>query len=448
MGSDLAHAATPADRPSLAELPDRWLRATGDAESLTGYLRGQARRIVRDRVTAMLAPGVVLDGFSVRRVKVRPGASIEMWIDASLRSSTGRSGRPAALRWSTSSVEVLSNGSDNWFGELGSGSSPSVRVSPFDPEFPNLACLLDLDRREVSSALGLGADAVVSVRSVRYRPGQRHVLRFGVSEVERRRRGVWFAKLARPGQAREVFEAASRFARSVDGDPSVAVVAPVAMVDDSLVYPSVRGTALSSLSPTDARGAHWFVHAGRALAVVHGSAMASGSRLRSLDAELATTGRAVGHLRPWLPAGTHRIDDLLGRLAVLVARVPVAPIGSLHGDCKLDHLHRKASVMHLIDIDNAGHGETALDVGNLLADLRWSARDRSPEEVEARRRSIIEGYGPAAAQPRVALVEAISLLRITARRPRVDRPGWIAASDDGLRSVEQLVAWLEELGDL
>jgi aminoglycoside phosphotransferase (APT) family kinase protein len=144
-----------------------------------------------------------------------------------------------------------------------------------------------------------------------------------------------------------------------------------------------------------------------------------------------------------LGADGARLDDLIGRLGSLVGVVGTGPVVSLHGDCKLDHLHRGGSVMHLIDIDNAGPGDAALDLGNLLADVRWWARRAPREIVDASVRAVVVAYGPLASAPSIDLVEALSLLRITARRTRPDQADWIAQTTAGIVEVEHLVERLE-----
>ena len=423
---------------------DTWLDATRDQRTLARFARGRARHDVREVVTEMLADGSSLDALSLQRLKVRPGASIEAWFAASVRSPVGQVRRHVAARWSNGAEPAAppsSGSSGDGFALLRAGSSPAVSVSPYDPAFPNLVPLLSTSH--VAAALGLDPSAGLSTRTVRYRPGQRHVLRFVIGTDARVGTTTWFAKLERPGRGSEAFDAASRFARSVDGDPGVAVVGPVALVDDALLYPAVRGRALSSTSPATVQATLGLARAGRALAVVHDASLPAGRAPRTIADELSTTGRSIRHLRAWLGVERARLDDLVARLGALVPVVGVGPIVSLHGDCKLDHLHRGGSVMHLIDIDNAGPGDAALDIGNLLADVRWWAGRAPREVVEASVRAVVVAYGPLASSPGVDLVEALSLLRITARRTRPDRADWTTQTTAGIAEVEHLASQLE-----
>ena len=431
------------DAPSPRVGAPVWATATLDAERTGQLLRGAAMRTaIRNRLAPMLRDGTTLLHVRVQRVKVRPSTSMELWLEARLRTGEAVTRRPVSLRWSASAAppdRVPAGETDGDLSVVADGSEPFARWSPFDDQFPNLARLLA--PQVLSRALGVH-DGSLDVGTVRYRPGERHVLRAATIDGGPGA-ARWFAKLARPGEGRAAYEVACAFAAAVDGDRTVVAVRPLALVDDAAVYPAVRGRAVSTLVPTDDRAAPWLSHAGRALAVVHGSGFGDHPKMHTLASALVTTERAVRHLRAWLASGDARLDDLLGRLGVLVGCTPESAIVSLHGDCKLDHLHRRASVMHLIDIDNSGRGEAALDIGNLLADVWWWARSAPAELVASSRQAVLDGYGNPPDATRVALAEAIALLRIAGRRPRIDRPGWMRETEGAVASVERLVLEIE-----
>jgi aminoglycoside phosphotransferase (APT) family kinase protein len=80
----------------------------------------------------------------------------------------------------------------------------------------------------------------------------------------------------------------------------------------------------------------------------------------------------------------------------------------------------------VIDFDTCSLADPALDLGKLLADLRfWSLKGRAVD-ADSARTPFLDGYGPAN-RPRLLrarLYEALMLAKLTVRRVSVADPDW------------------------
>ena len=413
----------------------------------------RTRALVRSEIEAMLAPTARLLVCRWRRVKSAPHERLTVWLDATVACGSATTVRPVAIDWTSGAVGSLTFSEHDLeaaarlgaravsapFTDLVRLGAVTVRVSPFDPAFPSLARLLDPELAP-ADLYGL-ANTQQEVTTVRYRPNERHVLRF---DSTTHRGGSRFAKLDRPGHGAKRAGDAERFARAVNG-AGLLVVTPLGVVDDAVVYPSTGGIPLSSLDPRDRQSTSaWLRRAGRALAQVHGASGDVAGAEHTVEHELLIATRAVRHLSALVIEWRTAIGELLGRLQALSLNVDPARATILHGDVKLDHLHRRRAELLMIDIDRAGHGEASLDVGNLLADVRWWGRAQPEQVTDMAISDVLVGYdGSPVASLRTRLVEAIGLLRIAGRRPRLNRSNWREETAGLLMAVDDLVARLE-----
>ncbi len=378
-----------------------------------------------------------------RRVKARPRRKVSVWLDATIVWHSQLTVRPVAVEWTTHplerSIEEAETPGQEPFLRLTHVGGFFMKVSPFDPEFPNLARLLD--RSRVRSA---GSETAVA--TVRYRPGERHVLRFDDStstgKMEPR-----FVKLARPGDGQRVVDAAIRFADAVNHGERL-VVGPLGIVDDAAIYPGTGGLALSRLEPSRPDTFdQWMRRAGQSAARIHGVSTTSAPNEHAVDNELAITARAVQHVGELAPEHRRVVEEIVERLRLAATSTDPVRVVTLHGDMKLDHLHRCDGQLVVIDIDRAGHGEAAIDLGNLMADMRWWGR-ADPGHVDEAVAELVRGYDDSLAEsPRVRLMEAVGLLRIAGRRPQLSSPSWLMETTRLLGTVAHLTDRLEqELG--
>ena len=96
------------------------------------------------------------------------------------------------------------------------------------------------------------------------------------------------------------------------------------------------------------------------------------------------------------------------------------------------------------DFDSCRRAEPALDLGKFLADLRWWFSLKGQPGLGDAQERFLEGYGPSP-RPRMfraRVYEAISLLKLTARRVPLHDPDWVGRTtmllvraDDLLRDL-------------
>lgn len=99
----------------------------------------------------------------------------------------------------------------------------------------------------------------------------------------------------------------------------------------------------------------------------------------------------------------------------------------------------------LVDFEEAGHGDPLLDVGNLLAHMRWSAR--FGRETESKASSAFHHLFRSAALERFGWDEralnqreAICIFRVCTNPIRHLAPNWLERLDTGLTLVNELLA--------
>jgi hypothetical protein len=305
-----------------------------------------------------------------------------------------------------------------------------VRSYDDDPGLPGLREAADPDA--VSSLLG----AVVEVRRtsvvpVRYRPGQRAVLRYEVDTPSGPL--VLFGKVVGAGLA----ELAAAFAHLHErARAGLAPFVPAPTVVDErlglLVLPEVEGRPFHAFvfdgeRPMRSR-ADGFNAAGRAVALLHDGPVPAPAVTAADD--VAGLERAAGALRAIDPGLAERWDTVLGELAATDV-TPALAVPS-HGALRTDQLLLTPEGPGLLDLDGFCAAPPARDLGNLLAYLRWRAirRPHDAEVCGAGRQAFLDGYGDAPAPADVARHESLSLLKIAARRYRnLDIAEWPLVAD-------------------
>ena len=290
------------------------------------------------------------------------------------------------------------------------------RVRPFadDPELPGLAAAAD----PMLAATVLGVPEC-TVTPVRYRPGQRAVLRYDAGPA------AHFGKVLATGAA-ELAGACERVHALALGPSPTAVVERLGLV----VLPEVAGQALHALVfdpavPADAR-LDACRGAGRAVARLHGSPRPE-HEVTPLD-DVHDAEAAAGAL--------HTIDPRLGeRWAAALAALAATDISTVeavasHGALRTDQLLVTPDGPALLDLDGFCAAPAARDLGNLLAYLRWRALRRPDDApaVDTARAAVLAGYEDERVGPVVADLdrhEGLSLLKIAARRYRnLDTAEW------------------------
>ena len=293
-----------------------------------------------------------------------------------------------------------------------------VRRFAEDPDLPGLALAMDADR--MAALLGW-EDAGCRVEPVRYRPGQRAVLRY--------RRGAGSSCLygkVLAGGTGGVEQALAMLQEAAATDASVPTGAPVAALDREagLVVqaevpgPSLHAVAFAETFTKDERLIA-LSRAGLALARLHGSGVAPSRR--------ATAAEDIADLRAFLPAITCADPDLAGRFDGLVAAVDSTradgPALPAHGAFRTDQVLLSGGRPVLLDLDGFCTAHPARDLGNVLAYLRWRAIRRPGQAalVRAARDALVAGYTGSGASldgKGLGFYEGLSLLKIAGRRFR------------------------------
>jgi hypothetical protein len=305
-----------------------------------------------------------------------------------------------------------------------------VLAAPLDPAFPALARLSDPEEvPEMLARCGHAAPpaAGCSVRPLRYRPGQRHVLEYRGPHGPR-----LFVKLYPPGGGAPVAGAVTALAWLLEaaGVPGLHAVRPAAVLGDgdALVYREVEGAALSRALGAGRRpNPSHLEQVGLLLRTVHAAAPGPPASLpgRDLAAEVRTVGRAceaMAAVRPDLGALAAATVDRAWRG---IAALEQEPATTLHGDLKADHLLWGPSGLQVLDTDRCSYGDPAYDLGKMLADLRfWGAVTGSPAAAEAELAVLAAYAGERTRLARARLYAALLLVRMAARRVPLWRPDW------------------------
>ncbi len=441
-------------------------------------LSATPRRVLRDQLKSLLPAPNMLGPCRLRRVRFRPGRKLTAYYDARVRveGTEGYRVRPIAVTWRSDAeadwrqgrdalaelqAEALRQGVAAPFQQL-TAELPEwgmhVKVSPLDAQFPQLVRLLDPRHARDMLAAAHAASGAASdhprpsgyaVTSIRYRPGNRHVLRY--DPLHATKGGAVFAKLYTGEEGAWAFGVARHVADWLaEHGKGVTAVRPLAYVaeDRIVLYPELSGAPLSEHLRHPSHGvARCLERAGAALHALHRLPQAVAGPLRPHDfaAELNKRAQAIDHIRILLPSVGAAIDALLHRAQELHERLPQEPPTFTHRDFKSDHVWVTPAGPTLIDFDSSLLADPALDVGNFLADLQlWHVTYDQPGLKQAQER-FLEGYAPRAPEERLfraRLYEAVELVKI-ARRVRVFEHDWAFRTEQLIRRAQAVLNDLE-----
>jgi hypothetical protein len=441
---------------------------SGDA-GLVGvrWLLGRhPRYVLRRELAKMLGDPRVLGSCRLRRAKFKPERKLTAYYEIDLRDPRGKLGRrrPIAVTWAVEGrerrlrpgsagaeleAEVAARGLATPFRTL-EATVPDwgmhVVVSPVDIRYPHLARLSDPNFvARVVDAAGC------RVTPIRYRPGQRHVLRYDLERPDGSRETV-FAKLYEDGRGERTCEVARRvadwFATNGRGGGAVR---PLSYLGDSrtVLYPALAGEPLSQLlGRRDRNGAQQLWRAGSLLRTLHRAPLelAGQQDPYELAGEVSAVARATEHVQVLKPGAAQRIAAILDRAQELNDRIPRERQALVHGDCKLDHLWPAPEGLTLIDFDRSGIGDPALDVGKLLADLGWWHLIADRPGLRQARDDLLDGYGAEPWSPRVRrahVYEAVLLVKIAARRVALFDRRWPMLTETLIARGERTLAAVE-----
>jgi aminoglycoside phosphotransferase (APT) family kinase protein len=425
------------------------------------------RRVLRRELAAMLGDPHVLASCRLRRAKFKPRRKLTAYYEAYLRDSDdmGRGSRPVAVTWTPGEgerrsewtvpggeAEALARGLATPFRTLEAtvpGRGMRILVSPLDVRFRHLARLSDPGF--VAEAVSHGRDARCRVTPIRYRPGQRHVLRYDLDRRDGSRETV-FAKLYEDERGERTFEVATSVADwlATSGVDSAAV-RPLAYLADSraVLYPALAGGPLSKrLARRDADGAERLRQAGALLRTLQRAPLTLADRRDpyQLASEVSAVARASEHVKVLLPGAASRIAAILERAQELHDRLPRERPAFAHGDFKLDHLWLAPDGLTLIDPDRSCVADPAFDIGKFLADLHWWHLMAGRAGLPQAQRDFLDGCGAVASSPRVLrarVYEAVLLVKIAARRVALFDRRWRPLAEALISRAERTLAELE-----
>ena len=427
----------------LEEVLDGRLGADGIAE----FVHNPMQHGLADLLT-QCAPGrEKLSSTKLLRTKYKPGRKLTAyyWLHV------GAEVRPIALSWYAESHPDLAAADMQDHAAPRHLVAPFVRltartesgqmgllIAPIDPQMPQLMRLNDHSHlasmlKNLTSDSGLLPEAT-RIEAVRYRPGQRHVLH--VSSVPDRH-GAAFIKIDRDNHGAQ----AVRFAQAVgpllsEHSPNTSLVRPLgySVEDQAAVWRGIAGTTMSQEVRNPAQAARLFSLIGKAVRVLHGLdcqtttydvTPSQWSAPHLARTELASTLGAGEHLTALMPALGARYRLLAMEVSDRLEDLPEEALRLAHGDLKCDNILTTADRIWLLDLDRTGLAEPAMDLGKLLADLRWWGQHYSVD-VTGLVRKFLEGYGPCdpVRISRARLIAVLYQLRLAARRTPVNASDW------------------------
>ena len=436
------------------------------------------RGALRDLLKSLLSVRTSLGPLRPQRAKFKPGRKLTAYYDAlfHVEHSSRYCVRPIAVTWgggdeaerrfrehdpAEMEAEADHRGVAAPFAQLTAHLLPCrmhISVSPLDTHFSQLVRLVHPRYvREMLAAAcpasELAADrcdpSSYTVTSIRYRPGQRHVLRYDRLDGVK---ATVFAKLYPDEKGARLFQVARQAAEWLANNAErVAAVRPLAYVlaDRVVLYPGLGGMPLiEALRHGSRSSGDWLERAGTALQTMHQLPAEITGPLPTHDfrAEVSQTARASAHIRVLLPSVGNAIDALLDRALELHDRLPQEPPTFTHGDFKAEHVWCGPGGLTLLDFDSCHWGDPALDVGKFLAHLQlWHALNDHPGLMPAQER-FLAGYGNAEAGGRLVrsrLYEAVELVKITARRVPLFDLKWAFRTERLIARAQALVNALQ-----
>jgi hypothetical protein len=433
------------------------------------------RNAIRAGLRDLLTDSSKLGPCLLRRAKFKPGRKLSAYYEVGLLGK-GERPRSVAVTWESGGVghsqaptpnevnlqtQAVAQGVAAPFSGLVAGDprlGMRILVAPLDEAFPQLvrlstpAYVAHLMAREGVSPDGSGLDngsQRVAVTAVRYRPRQRHVLRYDWVDEHGRvgDRGTLFGKLYNDGEDAPAFRIATRISDWISSSTGASSIRPLAHFseDGLVVYPKLNGTPLSQLSAD--RVGEPLAQAGSVLRALQSAPVDLFDEVRphSFSGEARAVARASEHVAPLLPVTAAMIAEVLERAGEVEGRLETEPSVLAHGDYKSDHVWVAQRNITLIDFNTCSLADPALDLGKFLADLHWWFSGPNQERLRDAQRHFLAGYGavPPTRMLRARLYEVLILTKITVRRVRLFDTQWAAKTDRLIRRAEGLLSDLE-----
>jgi len=445
----------------------------GVQDLLTG---AAAQTMLRNLLGGLLERPEVLGDCRLQRAKFKPGRKLTAYYDLQLHEQGSISAgiRPIAVTWTMPGAKqtvdgtafeatVVQNGLAAPFQKL-TASAPDwgmrLQVSPLDPRFPQLVRLSDpcyVRDRLAAETKSVANDYTISV--IRYRPNQRHVLRYHllVDATSTQGKGTIFAKLYPPATSHRHFEPiADQIADwLVTCTSAVTALRPQAIwpEENTIIYPWVNGAPLSHYVGQPVQ-ADYLAQTGSSLRAMHAAPASITQDLpaHTLAAQIKAIAQTCEHIQILLPTVGQKISNLLQRASALYTKLPQEAPTFIHGDFKADHVlvgpqQDSNPRLTLIDFDSCAQADPAFDIGKFLADLDWTYAQSGQAGLVEAQKDFLAGYNLEADAPRLLrarIVEALILVKITAHRVPIFKRNWAERTS---AMIEQAVTVLERIGN-
>lgn len=414
----------------------------------------------------MLRPGYHAGPFHLTRAKFKPGRHLLAYFDFTARDSDDLKSHPLhlAVAWQNGldgdhhleDWRALQEGADH------SGLMPvqcdlwrdlpergmRLQLWPFDPEFPQLVRLSDPAYvAGLLESIGIPRERsqLPVIVPIRYRPGERHVLRYefrSTESVSAKGQRLYAKLYSNAEGAARAFGVANRAVDWLaDNRPGLQGNKPQALsqADTVILYPHASGIPLSHQFH---RSPRWLAAQleviGRALRTLHDSPDALQAELRQNNFvnEVTVVKRASEHIQVLLPETYDKILETLDQTQARYLSLPQERPTFTHSDFKSDHILTTSQGLTLIDFDSCKLADPALDIGKFLADLEWWFTLKGIAGFEEAQGELLRGYvGAGKPKPvlrerlaRARLFHVLILTKIVVRRVPLYQKQWMATT--------------------
>jgi aminoglycoside phosphotransferase (APT) family kinase protein len=429
---------------------------------------------LRQALAALLPATVILGPCRLHRAKYKPGRYLQTYYDVALRDSatSAETSRQVEVIWlpqgaadprgaatdrQRMQAEALDRGVAAPFREL-QAEVPEwgmfIRVAPLDVQFPQLVRASDPSyaREMLNGVSGGGATSGYRVSAIRYRPGQRHVLRYDPVDGSG---ATLFAKVYNSEKGARTFGVVTRVADWLAEQGGLQTVKPRAYIagEKMVLYPLVSGAPLSELlrEPGDETD-RVLRETGAALAALHRTPIdVIELQPHSFAKEVKGIVSASEYVHPLLPEAGAAIGSIVERGRALHERLPQEAPSFAYGDFKADHLWvTPGGGLMLIDFDTCYLFDPAIDLGKFLADIQFWYDGYGYSGAGQAQDQFLAGYG-AEAMPnrllRARLYEALVLVKSTVRRVKLFDPAWAERTTRLIGRADAVLRRLEEAAD-
>ncbi|HKY55862.1 MAG TPA: aminoglycoside phosphotransferase family protein [Anaerolineales bacterium] len=438
---------------------------TGNAgvDGIQLLLNGQwSRRLLRREAQSMLRDDYRAGPFHLTRAKFKPGRKLSAYFTFPALDAAGKVSDSVHLAVTWQSTLDGANSPDGrdqlqekanqaglmpvqrelWKDLFDQGIK--LQVWPFDPKFPHLVRLgSPAYAAGMLASLGITHDPKKSlvITPIRYRPGERHVLRYEIDSPETVAGGKQrlYAKLySNPQDAARAFGVANRVVDWLESNNhGLQGIKPeaISQEDGVILYPHAPGIPLSRQLHRSRRWVATQLRTiGRALAVLHNGpeTLQADLRQNNFSKEAKVVKRASEHIQVLLPETYQKIVEIIDRAEEHYYGLPQEKPTFTHADFKSDHLLSTPQGLTLIDFDTCTLADPALDIGKFLADLEWWFTLRGISGVREAQAELLKGYleeGESDHTIRERLVRArlfhvLILAKITVRRVPIYKKDW------------------------